>query len=323
MTFVHWGLFWALLVPFLALSVLVLTNADRVNRIFKKDVLERILVSDGGMSKRARDSILLLSAFFMIVALARPVKQIGEKRVQIKGLSVLSAIDISGSMRSQDSYPNRLEFAKVKMKQFFDAMNSDDISIVAFASRAFLLAPFTSDKETLKMLIDGVDSSYISQSATDFERVVDLAAQVLKKKEPKILVLFTDGGDKKSIKELKQKLKDEQIDLFVVLVGSKKGGPVLDKNAHPLSFEGKLAITKRNDALGELAKELGGAFVIAANGKKDMLLLAQNIHSRYHSKKQAEILIKERIEYFYFPLGLSLALLLVGFSSLPKREVKA
>lgn len=258
----------------------------------------------------------------MIVAMARPVVEKGEKKVEIKGLTLLSALDISGSMRSQDVYPNRLSFAKKKMSAFFDAMPSDEVGIVAFAHNSFVLAPFSSDKETLKMILDGADDSYINMGSTDFAALADLSASILEKKKPKILVLFTDGGDKESIANFEEILKENDIELYVVLVGTTKGAPVLDKNGKPMTkSDGTIAISQRNDSLGEVAKESGGAYVIASSGKEDIEELVSVIRSKHKEKEQGKVSVTERIEYFYYPLGLGLLFLLVSLSSFPKRRV--
>jgi len=70
--------------------------------------------------------------------------------------------------------------------------------------------------------------------------------------------------------------------------------------------------------LGMLAKENGGAYVVAGNGNDDMKKLAEVIHAKYQMQGQGEVKIRQRTEYFYFPLAFSLLLLLIGFSSLPR-----
>jgi len=320
-TFLHPYLFWALLIPFVVFAVLVSTNKDRLERIFDKRILERLSAASESMPMRVRHLVLFAAIFLFIVAMARPVIDRGEKVVDVQGLSVLTALDISGSMRSRDVYPNRLGFAKMKLKQFFDAMPGDEIAVAAFAYSPFVIAPFTSDKTTLKLLVDGVDDSYISYAATDFKALGEFAAELLEKKSPKILVLFTDGGDEEAIKGFGDVLKSNGIDLYVVLVGTKKGAPVLDAQGKPLKDkEGNLIITRRNDDLGLLAQKLGGAYVIAANGNADMQQLAQTIHARYHTQKQGEVRIKDTVELFYYPLAFGLVLLLIGLSSLPQRS---
>ncbi len=323
MSFVYPMLFWMLMIPFAVFVFLILTNKERLSRIFDENVLARLSADSDAMPQRVRNIVILAAVFLMIVALARPVIDKGEQKIEVEGLSLLTALDISGSMRSKDLYPNRLEFAKKKMEAFFDAMPGDEIGVIAFAYNAFVIAPFTNDKETLKMMVDAVDDSYISESSTNFEAMGDLSATLLKKKKPKILVVFSDGGDKEALKEFQSLLKENGIDLYAVLIGTAKGAPVVDQNGKPVKKrDGAIAITQRNDLLGKLTEELGGAYVIAGNGKSDMQKLASVIHSRYKAQHQGEVKVKQRVELFYYPLAFGLLFLLIGFSSIPRMKQK-
>jgi len=321
MEFVNPYLFLVFIVPFVLFAFLISTNKERLSRIFDEKVLARLSAANEGLPLMLRNIVMFAAIFFMIVALARPVKEMDDIVVQVQGLTLLTALDISGSMRSKDVYPNRLTFAKKKMNIFFDAMPSDEIGVVAFAYSPFVLAPFSSDKETLKMMIDGVDDSYINMGSTDFLALGELAASLLEKKDPKIMVLFTDGGDEEAIAGFADVLKANKIDLYVVLVGTEKGAPVIDANGKPLSMEdGTIAISQRNDALGVLAKDNAGAYVLATNGKEDIEKLVSVMRSKYKNQQQGEVKIKQRVEYFYYPLGLGLFLLLIGLSSFPRRR---
>jgi Ca-activated chloride channel family protein len=321
MSFVNPQFFWVLIIPFVIFTFLISTNKERLSRIFDEKVLKRLSATDESMPLVVRNILMLLALFLMIVAMARPVVEKGDKTVDVQGLTLLSALDISGSMRSTDVYPNRLAFAKKKMNTFFDAMPSDEIGVVAFAYSPFVLAPFSSDKETLKTMVEGVDDSYINMGSTDFSALGVLASSLLEKKKPKILVLFSDGGDEEAIAGFAEILKENDIDLYVVLVGTKKGAPVIGEDGKPYTLEdGTIAITQRNDALGELAKENDGAYVVASNGKEDIEELVSVIRGKYKNQQQGEVTVEERVEFFYYPLGLSLLFLLIAFSSLPRRR---
>ena len=217
MTFVNPYLFWILIVPFILFALLVSTNKERISRIFDEKVLKRLSAGAESIPLQVRNVTMLFAVFLMIVALARPVIDKGDKIVEVKGLTLLTGLDISGSMRSTDDYPNRLEFAKKKMFEFFEAMPSDEISVLAFAHSPFILAPFSTDKQTLKMMVEGVDASYVNMASTDFSELGRLAGEVLDKKEPKILVLFTDGGDEEAISGFADMLESNGIDLYTVL----------------------------------------------------------------------------------------------------------
>jgi len=321
MSFVNPQFFWVMVIPLLIFAFLISTNKERLSRIFDEKVLKRLSATDESMPMMVRNILMFISLFLMVIALARPVMETGEKKVEVKGLTLLTALDISGSMRSKDVYPNRLEFAKKKMSSLFDAMPSDEVGVIAFAHSSFILAPFSTDKETLKIMIEGVDDSYINMGSTDFAALGEIAATLLEEKNPKILVLFTDGGDEEAISDFSDILEASKIDLYVVLVGTKKGAPVIDENGNALNKkDGSIAITQRNDALGEVAKENNGAYVVASSGKEDIEELVSVIRSKYKNQQQGEVTVKERIEYFYYPLGLGLLFLLISLSSMPKRR---
>ncbi len=323
MNFVNPQFFLALIVPFVIFAFLISTNKERLSRIFDEKVLKRLSATDESMPMIVRNVLMLLAILLMIIAVARPVMEKGDKTVEVQGLTLLTALDISGSMRSTDVYPNRLTFAKMKMNVLFDAMPSDEIGVMAFAYSPFVLAPFSSDKETLKMMVEGVDDSYINMGSTDFSALGDLASSLLEEKNPKILVLFSDGGDEEAIAGFAGVLKENEIDLYVVLIGTEQGAPVIGEDGKPFTQkDGTIAITQRNDALGEVAKENDGAYVVAGNGKEDIEQLVSVIRGKYKNQQQGEVTVKERVEFFYYPLGLGLLFLLISFSSMPRRRRK-
>ena len=308
-----------LLIPFGLFAFLVLTNKESVTRIFDPEVLRRLRVDGDVLPMRLRNALLLLSVLVMILALGRPVIEHGERTVSLRGLDAMIALDISGSMRSRDIYPNRLVFAKQKIRHLLTAMPSDEIALAAFAHAAFMLAPFTSDKATLEQIIDGVDESYINLASTDFGALAHLGATFLETKKPKILIVFTDGGDPSALTEFQSQLRDANITLYAVLVGTEKGAPVLNAKNHPVHTQkGSLAITQRNDALISIAKATGGVGLVATNGTADMVRLSRTIHTKFTTKKQGEIKVKERTELFAYLLALATFLLILGLISLPK-----
>lgn len=323
MSFVHPHFFWIMIVPFIIFAFLILTNKESMTRVFDKKVLDRLRVDDDTLPPKIRNIVIFASIFLMIVALSRPVIEKGERTIAIKGLSAMASIDISGSMRSKDIYPNRLEFAKKKLIELLRSMPTDEVSLTAFAHVSFMLAPFTSDKSTLEQIVDGVNESYINMASTDFTALGSLAEKMLDKKEPKILIVVSDGGDKDALQGFAKMLEENKITLYVILVGTAKGAPVLDSKGKSLKTkQGSIAISQLNLELGEIAKKTGGDFVIATNGKKDMEKLVSIIRNKFNDKKQGEIKIKERVEFFIYPLMGSVALLLLGFISIPRRREK-
>jgi Ca-activated chloride channel family protein len=199
-------------------------------------------------------------------------------------------------------------------------MPNDEVSLIAFAHSSFMLAPFSSDKATLKQIIEGVNDNYINMSSTDFTGLANFTVELLDKKKPKILIVFTDGGDDKAIAEFSEIIEDNKVSLYMVLIGTHQGSPVIGSEGKPLKQNGKIAITQRNDELGAVAMNNNGAYIVANTGTTGIKDLVTTIKSHHKNSEQGEIIIHDREELFYYPLGFGLFLLLIGFGSLPRRD---
>ena len=249
-------------------------------------------------SLRFKKYILVLAYICLVVALARPVTDKKEINTHMNIKKVVLALDISRSMLASDVYPNRLTFAKHKMEQFIDKFNGE-IAIMAFSNTAFLISPYTSDKDTLKYLLNNIDTSYITSSGTDFENLINTA----KKMGYTDLVVFSDGGDVK-------KLDTKGINLYVLLIGNKPS-PIKLKNGELLSQNGKIVMVGINKDILKFAK-FGR---VATNTDSDIKsLISQNFAKVENNKKV--VVYKE---LFIYPLALAVVLLFMGFFSLPKK----
>jgi Ca-activated chloride channel family protein len=320
MSFVNLQFVVVMVIPLLIFGYLILTDRDHSLEIFEPKVLARLRVTNSHLSKKGRNLLLLLALFWMIIAMGRPVIDHGSKRISLEGLTGVVALDISASMRTKDIYPNRLAFAKEKISQILDAMPQDEVSLIAFAHAAFMVSPFSTDKIILKEMISGISSESITMRSTDFGAMARFAATLLRDKKEKILIILSDGGDEDGFKEFASVLKKEQITPYLLLIGTKKGGAVLDAKGKPLLYQGKIPMTRRNDHLGEIAIANQGAYLIAQRGAEDSQKLVQLIRERHHSSQQGSIVIPNQEEYFIYPLSLAMLFLLLAFSSIPTKK---
>ncbi len=325
MSLEHPYLFVLLLVPFIIFAYLVLTNKEGIERVFSYKVLEKIKVGSKGLSNKERNVILFLAGFFMIVAIAHPYINKGRVKVNLSGINAVLALDISGSMRTKDIYPNRFDFAKIKIKELLKELPEEEIMLITFAKDVFLVSPFTQDKEMLKNIIDGIGKEYL-QKSTSFETLGKALRKILQKKDPKIAVIISDGGESnEDLKKFEKIIKKEGIILYAILVGTKKGGVVLDAKGNAVLKNSKVINSKLNLKLGEIAKKSGGDYIIANYGNKDIKKLVNELHSKFTdlvSKKS--ISVHKKIELFYYPLILAFILFFSALISIPefKKEAK-
>ena len=97
-------------------------------------------------------ALLLVGLAGMIVALGRPVAIVVVPSSQT---TVIVAIDVSGSMRSTDIKPSRIEAAQAAALDFIQRQRAGtQIGIVAFSGNAELVQAPTTDQEALQAAID-------------------------------------------------------------------------------------------------------------------------------------------------------------------------
>lgn len=142
-------------------------------------------------------ALRLLALSAMIVALARPrTVDVNSRTKTTRGIDIVMAMDVSGSMLAKDLKPNRLEALKSVATEFVDGRPNDRIGIVVYAAESYTRTPVTSDKQLVKEAIKSVQyDDYVLKDGTGIG--VGLATAVNRLKESKaksrVIILLTDG----------------------------------------------------------------------------------------------------------------------------------
>ena len=320
MSFANPHIFFLLLIPFAIFAFLVLTNKEGVERVFSKEVLDRIRVDNGALDNRLRNLVFFIAIFFMIVAMSHPYIEKSKKEVELKGLEIIAAIDLSASMRANDRYPNRLEFGIEKLKQMLKLMPQDEFMLLTFSKDVYLVSPLTDDKDTLQTVLEGIgkDTTLIY---SNFSALAQVLKDKLKGKSEKIAVVVSDGASKEDLKEFEKIIKQEGITLYAILVGTKSGATLSDINGKAiLDKNEKLVVSRVNEYLGKIAKNSGGDYIIADYGDADIKELVSKIENKFNGKLSGKkIEIEDRVELFYYPLFIALLFLFAAFISIPEK----
>lgn len=138
--------------------------------------------------------LLALSA--IIVAMARPrTVDISNETKTTKGIDIVMAVDVSGSMLAKDLKPNRMEALKKVAAKFVEERPNDRIGLVVYASEAYTKTPVTSDKPLVLEAINSIKYDNVLQDGTGIGMGLATAVNRLKdsKAKSKVIILLTDG----------------------------------------------------------------------------------------------------------------------------------
>lgn len=212
--------------------------------------------------------VFLGTAFlFIIIALARPQTSFRLKDIEVEGVDIVIALDISGSMKAMDFKPNRLEACKKVATEFIEGRPTDRIGLVLYAGEAFTQSPITSDHQTLLGLLDQVKFDVIEDGTaigdglgTAINRLRDSDAK------SKIIILLSDGVNNRGYIDpisAAEIAKNQKIKVYTIGAGS------MGKAPYPGPF-GPVYIDTEIDEqlLKEIALSTGGKYFRVTNNEK-------------------------------------------------------
>src|SRR5215472_15410435 len=236
-----------------------------------RGILNITRTRSGGFVSALRWFILAL----FIIALAQPRLTKSETQVHASGVDIVVALDMSGSMISEDfevsgQRVNRFNMARAVLKQFIDKRPNDRIGLVVFASQAFIATPLTLDHDFLLQNLERLQIGVIDANHTAIGSALSTAANRLRevKSKSKIVILMTDGQNNAgkiaplTAAEAAEALK---VKVYTIGVGMRGMAPM------PVFFGGRRVgeqmqpVDIDEDTLQKIADRTGGKYYRADN----------------------------------------------------------
>ncbi len=263
-----------------------------------------------------------------IAALARP-QLMDPEDVEVEGLDIVLALDMSGSMRAVDvddrelvrvqtrgkEPPTRFEIAREVLLRFIESRRTDRIGLIVFGEHAYTQFPLTLDYGATVQIVSRLELGDISGDATVIGNALGKALNLLRSSDAKtrLAIIITDGENTGgNIAPLQAAAFADTLGVrvFTILVGSP------DQARVPVSrdfFTKRLVYEPARFAadpelLKQLAERTGGTFHRAA----DRDALEKNltdILEKFEKSRIRDFGNVERTELFPALLTLALALL--------------
>lgn len=267
-------------------------------------------------------SILLAVAFsFLFLALLQPQWDKKNEVVEQEGRELFIALDISRSMLASDIKPNRLAFAKAKIKRLLKLLPSERVGLLVFSGSAVVQCPLTRDTGLFNMFLNQVDAQTISSGTTAIDQAITKIVKVFEKlpvRKNKVLVVFTDGEDfSRNLSSVREQAQKVGLHIFTYGVGTQQGGPipVLNEQGMPIGYEkneqGNVILSRLNPGiLQALSRETGAKYIAPTQNSDDLESLVVQVENYEKEKFDDKELSTEEDRYPYF-LGIALLCLLM------------
>src|SRR5436190_5325800 len=270
-----------------------------------------------GWRVRLRYAPVVFAALGMIaasVALARPQQGALKEHTTTRGVDIVVALDVSGSMAAEDFQPlNRLAVAKQTVAEFVKRRPDDRIGLVVFAGKSLTKAPPTTDEAVLLRQLDDVHLDMLPDgTAIGSGLATSLTRLRRSQAKSKVIVLVTDGANNAGeIDPATATDLARGMDVRVYTIGVGRGGQVPMPMKVQDPFTGQ--VSKRTmmtevqideGLLERIADRTGGEFFRATDSQS-----LRNIFDRIDRLEKSEIKLAayRRYRELFFPVLLASA----------------
>lgn len=254
----------------------------------------------------------------LCLAAARPQQLGAVVQPPQVGRDLMLAVDLSGSMGEEDmrlgsSIVDRLTAAKAVLADFLDRRVGDRVGLIVFGQRAFVLAPLTLDRDTVRQqLQDSVVG--LAGRETAIGDAIALAAKRLRTQpaQQRVLILLTDGVntagalDPDKAAEL---ARDEGVRIHTIAFGGDGAG--LSVFGVPIRMPGGDEMT--DEAGLKRIADLTGGRGFRARDTDELVGIYAEI-DRLEPVERPGQSVRPRLERYAWPLGAALALGLLALA---------
>lgn len=309
-----WPLLFALPLPLLVWLLPAKKGQQQValKMPFVSDELSAPRASQTG--KRLPKIVATFAWICLVVAAAKP-QWLGEPvSIPNQAREMILAVDLSGSMETKDMLVNgrqvdRLVMIKSVLDDFIARRVGDRLGLILFADTAYLQAPLTFDRETVRTLLNEAVIGLVGEQ-TAIGDAIGLAVKRFQAKQDsnKVVVLLTDGQNTAGNITPEQALelaKSEGVTIYTI-------GVAADSMVVQSIFGSRRINPAREldeSMLSQLASETGGQYFRA----RDIDSLAQ-IYQLLDDLQPVEgeaRKMRPQTSLYKYPLGIAVALVLL------------
>jgi Ca-activated chloride channel family protein len=254
-----------------------------------------------------------LKAFCLVgavgcLALALTQPQWGKhwQDVPRRGRDLIILLDVSRSMLAEDVAPNRLQRAKIDIKDLVQVLHREGghrLGLVVFAGRASLQCPLTLDYAFFMQKLNEVGPDTVARGGTLIGDAIRLALDGFATLDQnyKDIILITDGEDHDSFPlEAATAAAEQHVSIYTVGIGDPEAGVRIPAQNNTqgertyIRYQGQEVRSRMHEnLLLEMAQRTGGAYVPAGTRAIEL----DRIYATYiapKARRHLEVAVRER-----------------------------
>jgi Ca-activated chloride channel family protein len=320
-------LWWLLVVPLILLIYWALLRMRRrkLRRLGNETTLKELMPDYSAARGWVKVSLYVGAIALLILAAAHPRTGSKLHNETREGREVVLVVDVSNSMLAEDIKPSRMERTCYAITQLIESMTEDGIGVVAFADEPMVLLPVTSEYRTAKAKVKHLNPGLIPNQGTNLAQAIEAAALSFssntENKHSRVMIIISDGEDhdNEAIAAAQRAATDGAI-ICCIGIGTPEGTPFKIDGVQVLNEQGKIELTKLNEALlQEIASVGDGIYTRSTNEEFGLDAIIERLDEVERAKLK-HLKFEDFEEQYQWFIGAALVLLVLEMMILSRRN---
>lgn len=295
-----------------------------IRRLGDREQIDMLLGRPRTWNSVLRSLIMLIALSCIVIATARPQSDPQEIEIDTKGRDVVFLLDVSRSMLARDVAPNRLEKAKLWIKDLVDDLGGDRVGLVAFAGSSRVISPLTNDRMFFRLTLDELNPDSVIVGGTNIgdaiRRTMDMVFPEVPEGESgafRDIVLISDGEDQDSLPvEAARRAGSEGVRIIAIGIGSDKGTLIQTD-----SVDGRTETVRsrlESQTLRDIASASpGGVYLEVGTGTIDLAQVYTDLIASAEQRTLETASTMKYTEQYMVFLAAGIALILLDLFAIP------
>ena len=252
-----------------------------------------------------------LALVLLVIALARPRSGREGREILTRGIDIVLALDVSGSMAYKDldrQRKTRLQVSKEVVSQFVRGRVNDRLGLVVFAGESYTQCPLTLDYGIFLSFLKEVRLADDSWDGTAIGTGIVTAVNRLRRSEAssRVVILLTDGvNNRGEVDPVTAARAAHAVGIRIYTIGAGSSGVIVTGQG---LLQQRVRVEIDEETLKEVAEITGGRYFRATSEKK-----LEEIYRAIGEMEKTVIKTRDYVDYSeLFTLFLWPGLVLLG-----------
>ena len=168
-------------------------------KVCDENLLEYLLVKGQNQQRKLPIILALIISSLIILAVSGPTWEKKENPALMISNPVMFVLNLSSDMMPQDVSPNRLDRAKLIIRELAQTLKGTETGLVVYSHEPFMITPLAEDASLVESLLSSITTDIMPINGDRLDRAIDLAVERMQQAgyyKGNLVVLTPDVGER-------------------------------------------------------------------------------------------------------------------------------